>query len=144
MTLTECLERLESFVKLEPNWDSYDAAVISVKAVEMARAVLREIDFDLYTNVTVVPMPDGGVQIDCDAHTEGQYCLEIECHPNGKFGMLDGGTVAYKEYDEIESVDEVVSRLAISKMEPRRKSKVDVTLRYCGRRKPLTDPDPFT
>jgi hypothetical protein len=100
--LEPALERLIALADLERGWDSYDAEPISPIALATARGLLMlaagEIRHQIATPVRihVVPLGDGGVQIDW--LTVGAR-LEIEIQSNGTLGYVaearnaDGGDV---------------------------------------------------
>lgn len=77
--------KIERFVHLQPNWDSYDADAISKSAIDKATEALG----DLYTNgflsggifVHVFPMRDGGIQFEFDGEN---ICAELEISPDKK------------------------------------------------------------
>lgn len=62
-------ERLDEFLKLKPNWNSYGAEPISGLATETAK------------NLAVFPTPSGGVQFELHA---GGSDVEIEIDAKGQ------------------------------------------------------------
>ncbi|KKN79650.1 hypothetical protein LCGC14_0338540 [marine sediment metagenome] len=72
-------QKLDSFLKLEPGWDSYGAPAISRKALFAAQNIM----FHLLTNAPsfIGPTSHGGVHLEWN---HGGYSIEIEIGPNGK------------------------------------------------------------
>ncbi len=81
--------KIERFVHLQPNWDSYDADAISKSAIDKATEALG----DLYTNgflsggifVHVFPMRDGGIQFEFDGEN---IIAELEISPNRELTLI--------------------------------------------------------
>ena len=72
-------QRLDSFLKLEINWDSYGAPAISRKALLAAQNIM----FYLLTDAPsfVAPTSHGGVTLEW---SRGGYSIEIEIGPDGE------------------------------------------------------------
>lgn len=75
------LSQLASFADLPENWDSYEARRISPAAIEVARALLRAVP----AAALVVPLPDGGIQIEWD-RADGYCEIEIAVFPHVEEG----------------------------------------------------------
>ena len=87
--MIELIENINKFSELQPNWDSYNAVIISKNAIETAMETLN----NLYsngllsndTNINVFPMRDGGIQFEFD----GDYiCAELEINQSGELLFL--------------------------------------------------------
>lgn len=52
-------QRLDHFLELEPDWDSYGALIINPKAIGLARLILAE-----WPDAFPVPSPGGGVRME--------------------------------------------------------------------------------
>lgn len=71
------IARLQSFLNLEPGWDSYDAE--SVKPLPVMLAIIMQ------AAPSVVPLSNGGVQMEW--HNSG-WDVELEISPTGEV-LLD-------------------------------------------------------
>lgn len=80
MTLPEANDRLNSFAKLEPNWNSYGAKPIDRDVIVMAKAMLWRLCGAGEYQLTPVPMSDGGIQLEgvIDGHD-----FECQIYPKG-------------------------------------------------------------
>ena len=90
--LQPALERLETFSKLDDDWDSYGAVPISPVAILIARELAADIVNRHMLSIRppdysfdVVPAPDGGVQLEWDI---GSQHLEIAIDPRGTLSYL--------------------------------------------------------
>jgi hypothetical protein len=85
------LRALDEFLRLEDNWDSYDALRISPVAAEVASEILVWVASSLgfYPRTLpvadVVPLPDGGVQLEW---ASARALLEVEIGPSGDISYL--------------------------------------------------------
>lgn len=66
-------KRLQSFLALKTNWDSYGAPPISPQAVWRAQELIEEMQ--------AVPTVNGGVQLECHM---SQQSIEIEMDSDGR------------------------------------------------------------
>jgi hypothetical protein len=77
-------DTINGFSKLQHNWDSYNADVISKNAIETAIETLNHLNNKgQLTNgfiVNIFPMRDGGIQFEFDGEN---ICAELEINPNG-------------------------------------------------------------
>jgi len=77
-------DTIYGFINLKKNWDSYDADVISINAIDSAIEILNHLNHkgqlanDIAVNV--FPMRDGGIQFEFDGEN---ICAELEINPNG-------------------------------------------------------------
>jgi len=77
-------DTIYGFSNLKKNWDSYDADVISINAIETAIETLNHLNSkgklanDI--SVNVFPMRDGGIQFEFDGEN---ICAELEINHNG-------------------------------------------------------------
>lgn len=83
---------LDDLARLEPDWDSYDALPPTATAIQAARGFLLLVAERLEASgpeclrpFTVVPVPDGGVQIEWRSAVAD---LEIEIGPDGTLSSL--------------------------------------------------------
>ena len=80
---------INGFTNLQPNWDSYDADVISKVSIDTAIATLNH----LYNKgiisdgikVNVFPMRDGGIQFEFDGEN---ICAELEINQNAELTFI--------------------------------------------------------
>ena len=82
-------DTIKGFSKLQPNWDSYNADVISQNAVDTAIETLNHLySKGLLSNgikVSVFPMRDGGIQFEFD----GEYiCAELEINQSSELTFI--------------------------------------------------------
>lgn len=83
------LDTINKFSELQPNWDTYNAVIISKNAIETAIETLN----NLYsngllsndTNINVFPMRDGGIQFEFDSN---YICAELEINQSGELSFL--------------------------------------------------------
>jgi hypothetical protein len=76
-------EKLRSFLKLEPNWDSYDGLRIKSAAVYAADSLTSRVEEE---PIAISPLPDGGVFLEWDN-------IEVEVSARGNFSyfLVDSG-----------------------------------------------------
>lgn len=100
------IEEIEALAQLEPDWDSYEAATISPRAITLAK------DLVVYTAIGAAslrieahpsyigPVPNGGVQIEW--RRDGRE-IQVEVRPNQTLGCLlvkQHGAQRDREYQE--------------------------------------------
>jgi hypothetical protein len=82
-------KRINGFLNLPPNWDSYDAKAISTIATNTAIETLHYLNIEgllsSVININVFPMRDGGVQFEFDGNN---ICSEFEISPDGELTFL--------------------------------------------------------
>ena len=90
-------DKIEKFTNLLPNWDSYNADVVSRNAIGTAIETLNHLSSKgQLTNgftVNIFPMRDGGIQFEFDGEN---IIAELEISPNGELTLIyfdDEGTV---------------------------------------------------
>lgn len=81
--------KISAFVNLQKNWDSYDADVISITAIDVAIETLNHLHskgiLSKGINISVFPMRDGGIQYEFD----GEFiCAELEINQNGDLTFI--------------------------------------------------------
>lgn len=81
----ELLVQFERIAALEPNWDSYEAKEIDSAALRAAQAFAEQALTLPLTMPAVVPVPDGGVQLEWSA---GSVDLELEFEPGGNLAVF--------------------------------------------------------
>ena len=81
----ETLKRIDSFGNFEEGWDGYEASRIPLEVVERAKAIVKQLGFD----VDVAPVPSGAIQLEFE---RGEDYLEIVVDPNS--------FTVYEESDE--------------------------------------------
>lgn len=122
--LGHALVRLEQFRQLLPNWDSYGAAEISDKAIDVARDLLYQAQEDFSSLLeesgeedflkpnAVAPLNGGGVQLEWSGSAAE---MEVEISPDGQLALLfvegRGAEKAYFENNKA-TVSEIMVRLA--------------------------------
>jgi hypothetical protein len=78
-------DTIKGFSNLQQNWDSYNADVVSNKAIETAIETLNHLNSKgQLTNgfvVNVFPMRDGGIQFEFDGEN---ICAELEINQDGE------------------------------------------------------------
>ena len=77
---SEEIEKLNSLLDLDENWDSYGAHRVNVEAVFATIQVLASVLQEDTPLPTFVPTPSGNVQLEW--HESG-IDLEVEVHPSG-------------------------------------------------------------
>jgi len=80
---------INGFTNLQPNWDSYNADVISKISIDMAIETLnhlynKEVISD-GIKVSVFPMRDGGIQFEFDGEN---ICAELEINQNAELTFI--------------------------------------------------------
>jgi hypothetical protein len=73
--LNPTIQSFEDLLQLPPNWDGYGAAQIQELIVDTAYRLLREVMDNDAPTPSVVPLSDGGVQLEWHRHGRN---LEIE------------------------------------------------------------------
>ena len=63
MSIEKLSKRLDSFLKFDEGWDSYDAKKISKKAVDEAKRLLPQL-IAIDEDVFIAPLSSGGLQIE--------------------------------------------------------------------------------
>ncbi len=93
-------DTIKGFSNLQHNWDSYNADVVSKKAIYTAIEALNHLNSKgQLTNcftVNVFPMRDGGIQFEFDGEN---ICAELEINPNGDSTLIlfdDDGNIIEK------------------------------------------------
>ena len=93
-------DTINGFANLQPNWDSYDADVISKVAIDVSIETLNHLySKGLLSNgikVSVFPMRDGGVQFEFDGEN---ICAELEINQSGELTFIlfdDEGNIVDK------------------------------------------------
>lgn len=93
-------DTINEFKNLQPNWDSYDADVISKVSIDAAIETLNHLyNKGLISNgikVSVFPMRDGGIQFEFDGKN---ICAELEINQNGELTFIlfdDDGNIVNK------------------------------------------------
>ena len=93
-------DTINGFANLQPNWDSYDADVISKVAIDVSIETLNHLySKRLLSNgikVSVFPMRDGGVQFEFDGEN---ICAELEINQSGELTFIlfdDEGNIVDK------------------------------------------------
>ena len=94
-------EKINGFVNLENNWDSYNANPISTVSIETALEVLNNLNnndiFSEGIEINVFPMRDGGVQFEFDSK---YFCAELEISSQGQMTYLlfdENANILHKE-----------------------------------------------
>jgi hypothetical protein len=116
--LTDFLERIADFARLDPDWDSYGAKSPTTQAVTAAGKYLRTLVTAFSSKVGiralpfwVYPVPSGGVKLEW---REPKSELEVEIEPEGNLRYLlqtgHGPEADFEEREEV-SVDEVTKIL---------------------------------
>ena len=77
----EVAKQLLALAALEADWDGYGAKAIDTAALGLAQRLIDELLGDVGRVPSVVPVPDGGVQLEWDA---GPIELELEVRPGGR------------------------------------------------------------
>jgi hypothetical protein len=81
--------KIDGFVDLNFNWDSYGADAISKIAASKAKEILRYLQFGRKKFSTLIinvfPMRDGGIQFEFDNEN---ICAELEVNPLGEAVFL--------------------------------------------------------
>lgn len=102
-------DKIKGFSLLKSNWDTYDADLISVKAIDTAFDILEflngEEQLTNHLNVEVFPMRDGGVQFEFDGEN---ICAELE--------ISQTGTQTFILYDVESNIDKVVQLFELSEL----------------------------
>lgn len=75
----ECVERIEDFNKLEDGWFDGAGVTIASNAIINARTLIELLKSE--EDLSVFPMPGGGIQIEYFKETENRD-YEIEVHSN--------------------------------------------------------------
>jgi len=82
-------EAISHFSSLPPNWDSYNADVISKTAIKISQQVLQYLNNEDYIfdefEINVFPMRDGGIQYEFD---KKQVTAELEINPSGEMNFI--------------------------------------------------------
>jgi hypothetical protein len=93
------LDTIYGFSNLKPNWDSYNADVISKNAIDTAIVTLNYLNSRVQLSndftVSVFPMRDGGIQFEFDGEN---ICAELEINQNGELKFIlfdDDGSINY-------------------------------------------------
>lgn len=87
-------DTIKSFSSLKENWDSYNAGVISQKAIDVAISILHF----LPQNTMVYPMRNGGIQFEFDFDN---FYSELEINSNGEMLYILYDTESYKMFDMV-------------------------------------------
>ena len=100
---TSVEEQLLALLRLDQNWDSFNARPIETGAVWKALTLAKELAEPGVPQPSVVPAPSGGVQLEW--HLRG-LSLEVEIDPGGAIGLFfvdrDSGNEIQVDHLEIE------------------------------------------
>jgi hypothetical protein len=96
------LGKIEGFAGLGPDWDGEGAAVISPRAIAVAKAVISQPSTRV-RGCWPVPTHDGGVQLEWSAQNPRLY-LEVEITPEGGVEVFVVGGDASEEEDSFHIV----------------------------------------
>ena len=106
-------DKLDSFVTLAPNWDSYNADAISEKAIGNAKHVIDYLNANanvFYSfEINIFPMRDGGVQLEFDNENQS---FEMEIDVAGKLvlvGYNKNGDELFSKELSLHSLNELAS-----------------------------------
>lgn len=99
-------DSIYGFSNLQPNWDSYNADVISKNAIDKAIETLNLLNSKGQLSndftVSVFPMRDGGIQFEFDGDN---ICAELEIIPNGELRFIlfddNGGIIEEEQLFEL-------------------------------------------
>jgi hypothetical protein len=87
--LNNLRNKINGFVHLSSNWDSYNAVPISAIAINFAIETVNYLNAEsiLFNglSVSVFPMRDGGVQFEFDGE---HICVELEINPSGDLTFI--------------------------------------------------------
>lgn len=107
------VRKLLEFGDLEPDWDSYGAEPVALKAVQKAERLLSKIADQFYPTkgekicpFDIAPRSDGGVQFEWRS---AKGALEVEVHPSQGYGYLlilgQGESRTFEEGDDAAAPD---------------------------------------
>lgn len=107
-------DRLSKLLYLRPDWDSYGAQPIQVKAADQAFTLLREVMNDRSPIPAVVPTATGGVQLEW--HVQ-EIDSEIEINPAGNITAFSRDGRSGDEWEDtlpnaLRRLQESISRLS--------------------------------
>lgn len=97
----ELSDKINEFLTLQQNWDSYNAYSISKNAITTALNTLNYLNKKEFLSndisINVFPMRDGGVQFEFDSD---EICAELEISPkdNWTFILYDDNGNILKQY----------------------------------------------
>lgn len=81
--------KVYAFVNLQENWDSYNADMISITAIDVAIEILNHLSskgvLSKGIKISVFPMRDGGIQFEFDGDC---LCAELEINQNGDLTFI--------------------------------------------------------
>jgi hypothetical protein len=85
------MRELFSKKKLPPNWDGYGSPPPSEQLIDRAAHLMRSIDLEGFSDVCVIALPGGGVQVECE---KGSRQVQISFFPDEtiEFLKLEDGT----------------------------------------------------
>jgi hypothetical protein len=115
MSYIEDLQRqVNSFLRLEPNWNSYGAMRIGADACHRAVCLLNLVDLlfpQKHLDIFVCPLANGGIQIEL----AGQYgSLEIECLTNfERYAVLIKMSAITAEWETFDRAKVIMAILAV-------------------------------
>ena len=87
--MNNLISKIEEFVHLESNWDSYNAEMISKTSISIAIKTinyLNSIELSKGLTISVFPMRDGGIQFEFDGEN---ISSELEINHNGELTFFD-------------------------------------------------------
>ncbi len=104
-TYQDVIRKILSFADLEPDWDSYGAKTVNLKAIRNTEKLLTNI-LTLYPNATpfdITPMSDGGIQLEW----KGKNSIEVEIHAEDFAYLLifDGDEDDWRLFKEDDGLD---------------------------------------
>ena len=109
--------RLNEFLALPPNWDSYGAPTISVDILEYALRILSFTMDDATPLPTVVPTSEGGVQVEWH---EMKLDIEIEVNSTSRITVsFEDGSMLDAPWERELTIDLTSLRQAIDKLTAR-------------------------
>lgn len=80
----------EDLADLKPNWDGYGALAIKPEAIKMAELILGRRSIKRFSEPSLVPLCDGGIQLEWHSDLEAEISIDGDlnlffcCEFNGK------------------------------------------------------------
>ncbi len=111
------LEKLFSFERLGPNWDTYGAEPVSHEALDLSRRLVRAIEARLMRGAPgtvrpffVAPTSDGGIQFEWKTT---DIAAELEISPDRALALLIDQPLREDRFEEVhpEGIEEALERL---------------------------------
>lgn len=81
----EVAAQIVALAALEADWDGYGAKVVDAAALGFAQRLIDQLLSEVGRVPSVIPVPDGGVQLEWDA---GPIELELEARPGGRAAIF--------------------------------------------------------